>query len=66
MWHVKKLIAVDDAGNTVEVDDGTVTVSLADCTIKIKRSINSDETSPCLHVAVSDLLKIISQMNPSA
>lgn len=66
MWHVKKLIAVDDAGNTVEVDDSTVTVTLADCVIKIKRSINFDETSPCLSVAVSDLLKIISKTNPSA
>ena len=67
MWHVKKLIAVDNAGNTVEVHDNTVTVTVTfKSGIRISRTLPLDDTPPCLSVAVSDLIKIISETNPSA
>lgn len=60
MWRVEKLIAVDDKGNTVEVDEDRVIVTVnVDNGLKISRSLPLDETPPCLSVAVNDLLNFI-------
>lgn len=61
MWHVKTLIAVDDDGNIVEIDDDyvTVTVTLSDTNIKVTRGFLLDETPPCLSIAVDDLINFI-------
>lgn len=62
MWHVKALIAVDDDGNIVEIDDDYVTVTVtlkSDTNIKVTRGLLLDETPPCLSVAVSDLINYV-------
>lgn len=61
MWHVKTLIAVDDDGNIVEIDDDyvTVTVTLSDTNIKVTRGFLLDETPPCLSIAIDDLINFI-------
>ena len=62
MWHVKSLIAVDDDGNIVEIDDdyATVTVTLdSEASIKVTRGFLLDETPPCLSIAINDLINFI-------
>ena len=61
MWHVETLIAVDDDGNSVEIDEDVIVVSmLIKNGIRISRELPLDETPPCLSVAVDDLIKTLS------
>ena len=62
MWRVKALIAVDDDGNVVEIDDdyATVTVTLNfEANVRVTRGFPLDETPPCLSIAIDDLINFI-------
>ena len=62
MWRIEALVAVDDDGNVVEIDDDyvRVTVTLNSKTnIKVTRSFLLDETPPCLSIAIDDLINFI-------
>ena len=62
MWRIEALVAVDDDGNVVEIDDNyvRVTVTLNSKTnIKVTRGFLLDETPPCLSIAIDDLINFI-------
>lgn len=62
MWRVKALIAVDDGGNVVEIDDCQlkITVTLkSDTNVKVTRGLLLEETPPCLSVAIDDMINLI-------
>lgn len=62
MWRVKALIAVDDDGNVVEIDDdyATVTVTLdSEANVRVTRGFLLEETPPCLSIAIDDLINFI-------
>lgn len=62
MWHVEKLIAVDDEGNTVELDDEIVNITVnLNNGLRITRTLPLAETPPCLSIAVNDLINYIAE-----
>ena len=61
MWYVNKLIATDDFGNYVVLENGQVVLSASTDLGRMYRNFELDENPPCLSVAVSDLLDLLAE-----
>ncbi|MBR1646028.1 MAG: hypothetical protein IJ685_04530 [Selenomonadaceae bacterium] len=64
MWNVVLLVATDQYGNSVTIDQDKVKIAaFTDNGARVSRKILIDETPPCLSVAVDDLLKQLTKGN---
>ena len=66
MWNVVLLIATDQFGNSVTIDQDKIQLAaFTENGARVSRKILIDETPPCLSVAVDDLLKSLAHTKPT-
>jgi len=61
MWTIETLIAADENDNFVTITGKKLNFAVTVDKLKICRSIELDETPPCLSIAVDDLIKLVTR-----
>lgn len=59
MWRVNRIVASDENGNYVAVENEKVVVSTLTNSGRVYRNFELKETPPCLSVAVNDLITML-------
>ena len=59
MWRVNRIVASDEKGNYVVIENEKVVVSTLTSSGRVYRNFELKETPPCLSVAVNDLIKML-------
>ena len=61
MWYVNTLIATDDFGNYVMLENNQVVLSASTDLGRMYRNFELAECPPCLSIAVADLLDTLAE-----
>lgn len=59
MWNVNRIVASDENGSYVVIENEKVVVSTLTNLGRVYRNFELKETPPCLSVAIDDLLKLL-------
>ena len=63
MWKITHLVATDENGNYVIVENEKLIVSTFADSGRVYRNFELKETPPCLSVAIDDLIKQLADKN---